>query len=38
MTSQTIAAFKAGLRGKLIQPEDAEYHTARKVYNGIVKL
>ena len=36
MTSQTIAAFKASLRGKLIQPEDAEYNTARKVYNGMI--
>ena len=36
MTPQTIAAFKASLRGKLIQPEDAEYNTTRKVYNGMI--
>lgn len=36
MTSQTIADFKARLRGKLIQPEDAEYNNARKVYNGMI--
>ena len=30
----TVAEFKAGLRGDLIQPEDESYDEARKVYNG----
>ena len=31
----TIASFKAQLRGELIQPGDAAYDEARKVYNGM---
>jgi FAD/FMN-containing dehydrogenase len=31
-----IAAFKASLRGQLIQPSDPEYAEARKVYNGMI--
>ena len=31
-----ITAFKAGLRGQLIQPSDADYATACKVYNGMI--
>lgn len=36
MTNETISNFKAGLRGKLVQPTDAAYNTARKVYNGMI--
>ena len=32
----TIAAFRAGLRGGLIEPGDARYDEARKVYNGMI--
>ena len=32
----TVAEFKAGLRGDLIQPEDESYDEARKVYNGMI--
>jgi FAD/FMN-containing dehydrogenase len=31
-----IATFKAGLRGQLIQPSDAEYVAACHVYNGMI--
>ncbi|HEX9036050.1 MAG TPA: FAD-binding oxidoreductase [Ktedonobacterales bacterium] len=31
-----IQALAAALRGKLIQPHDAEYESARKVYNGMI--
>lgn len=31
-----IESFKANLRGKLISPSDAEYDSARKVYNGMI--
>ena len=30
-----IAALKSGLRGALIQPSDANYNDARKIYNAI---
>ncbi len=33
---ESIEKFKAGLRGRLIQPADAEYEEARKVYNGMI--
>ena len=36
LTEQTIQAFRASLRGKLIQPADAEYDAARKVYNAMI--
>jgi hypothetical protein len=32
----TIAAFKSGLRGELIEPGDASYNAARKVYNAMI--
>jgi len=35
LTQQSISEFSATLRGKLIQPGDADYDTARKVYNGM---
>ena len=31
-----VGAFKASLRGELIQPKDAGYDAARKVYNGMI--
>jgi FAD/FMN-containing dehydrogenase len=37
MVNEAIAEeLKAGLRGQLIQPGDAEYDSARKVYNGMI--
>ena len=36
LSEMTIATFKAGLRGELIQPGDQSYDTARKVYNGMI--
>src|SRR5262245_10801875 len=36
LTDATIAAFKAGLRGELIQPGDPSYDATRKVYNGMI--
>src|SRR5438046_6263261 len=32
----SIADFKANLRGRLIQPGDRDYDEARKVYNGMI--
>src|SRR6516165_8545531 len=32
----TLEAFKARLRGELLQANDAGYETARQVYNGII--
>ncbi|HZU27745.1 MAG TPA: FAD-binding oxidoreductase [Bryobacteraceae bacterium] len=36
MEAQAIAQFKAQLRGELIEPTDAQYEAARKVYNGMI--
>ena len=36
MTEQAIAAFQQNLRGRLIQPTDADYDTARALYNGMI--
>ncbi|MHC4623819.1 MAG: FAD-binding oxidoreductase, partial [Planctomycetota bacterium] len=37
MVSEAIAEkLRASLRGELIQPGDAEYDSARKVYNGMI--
>ncbi|MHC4362426.1 MAG: FAD-binding oxidoreductase, partial [Planctomycetota bacterium] len=37
MVSEAIAEeLKVSLRGELIQPGDAEYDSARKVYNGMI--
>jgi FAD/FMN-containing dehydrogenase len=35
-TAENVAAFKLSLRGKLIQPTDAEYEEARQVYNAMI--
>ena len=36
MTDQTIASFQQRLRGRLIQPSDADYDAARALYNGMI--
>ncbi|HEY4355484.1 MAG TPA: FAD-binding oxidoreductase [Acidobacteriaceae bacterium] len=33
---QAIEEFKGGFRGAVIEPNDAAYHDARKVYNGMI--
>ena len=34
--AQSIEELKAAIRGQVIQPEDAAYDAARKVYNGMI--
>ena len=34
--AQDITAFKATLRGKLLQPGDSDYDAARVVWNGMI--
>src|SRR5215831_4913554 len=36
LTENSIAELKTSLRGKLIQPGDADYDKARSVYNGMI--
>src|SRR5271157_267281 len=36
MPAQTIDQLKGSFRGELIQPSDAGYDAARKVYNGMI--
>jgi FAD/FMN-containing dehydrogenase len=36
MTDQAIAIFQQGLRGRLIQPSDADYDAVRELYNGMI--
>ena len=36
MNAATIQAFTSTLRGKVIQPADADYDSARKVYNAMI--
>jgi FAD/FMN-containing dehydrogenase len=36
LSEATITAFKSGLRGELIEPGDASYNAARKVYNAMI--
>src|SRR5206468_9718303 len=36
LKENSIAEFKANLRGRLIQPGDADYDDDRKVYNGMI--
>jgi len=36
LNEDSITELKRGLRGKLIQPGDADYDEARKVYNGMI--
>jgi len=37
MNDHAIAAFRASLRGELIEPGDAGYDAARKVYNAMIE-
>src|SRR5260370_26780060 len=36
LNENSIADFKANLRGRLIEPDDKDYDEARKVYNGMI--
>ena len=36
LNDNSIADFKANLRGRLIQPGDNDYDDSRKVYNGMI--
>jgi len=36
VSPQRIQEFASSLRGRLIRPGDADYETARKVYNGMI--
>jgi FAD/FMN-containing dehydrogenase len=36
LNENSIAEFKRNLRGRLVQPGDADYDDARKVYNGMI--
>ncbi|CAN5630745.1 FAD-binding oxidoreductase [soil metagenome] len=36
MTTELINSFKNSLHGKLVLPNDADYNTVRKVYNGMI--
>jgi hypothetical protein len=36
LSEATIASLKSNMRGELIEPSDAGYNEARKVYNGMI--
>jgi len=36
MTDQTIATFRQNLRGRLVEPADADYDSVRALYNGMI--
>ena len=36
MANQTIDQLRSAFRGEIIQPADAAYDSARKVYNGMI--
>ena len=36
LTEAAIASLKSNMRGELIEPSDARYNEARKVYNGMI--
>src|SRR5689334_2439077 len=36
LDAAAVEAFGAGLRGQLVRPHDADYDTARRVYNGMI--
>ena len=35
MTNDAVTAFQQRLRGRLIQPGDTDYDSARALYNGM---
>ena len=37
VTTDSVTALKAKLRGKVIEPSDADYNDARKVYNAMIQ-
>jgi FAD/FMN-containing dehydrogenase len=36
LTEETTASLRSDMRGELIEPSDARYNEARKVYNGMI--
>ena len=36
LTAQAIAEFSATLRGRIVQPDDADYDASRRVYNAMI--
>ena len=36
LTETTTASLRSNMRGELIEPSDARYNEARKVYNGMI--
>src|SRR5262245_47726562 len=36
MTDQAITTFRQNLRGRLVEPTDADYDTVRALYNGMI--
>src|SRR5687768_9368912 len=36
LSEEALAAYRARLRGQLIGPEDADYDSARRVYNAMI--
>ena len=36
LDAAAVEAFGAGLLGQLVRPRDADYDTARRVYNGMI--
>ena len=36
MTDQAITTFRQSLRGRLVEPTDADYDTVRALYNGMI--
>jgi len=36
LTADRIQSFKSAVRGRVIEPTDAEYDNARKVHNGMI--
>jgi len=36
LNAQTIAEFSSGLRGRVVQAEDQDYDTSRRVYNAMI--